>query len=355
MDLIVEQDKTPTPSQEYPIEIEENINLTSSEIACLWASWMESSIKERMVQYFLQTVEDPEIRKVLEYTLSIARKHLQRLTEIYVREKHPIPRGFTASDVNLEAPRLFSDSFIISFLEEMARTRLDGYGAALQMSARSDVRQYFTECVADPAEIYNRSVSVMLSRGTLVRPPQIRIPEKLDLASKRSFLARQIPKRQPINSVHVSHLFLLLQKNHLIKALCTGFSQVAKKDQVRQYMLRVRKIAGKHIEILGSRLLKNDLPVSLPWESGVTDSKTAPFSDLLMLNKLRSLNVILAVSYARALAVSGDKHSLAGDFTRLMMEVLKYAEDGLDILIDNGWYEEPPPAVSPGSPVNIVH
>lgn len=355
MDLTVEHNKTITPSQEYPVEIEEKISLTSSEIACLWASWMESSIKERLVQYFLQTAEDPEIRKVLEYTLSIACKHLQRLTEIYVREKHPIPRGFITEDVNLEAPRLFTDSFIISFLVEMARTRLDGYGTALQMSARSDVRQYFTECVADPAEIYNRAVSVMLSRGTFVRPPQIRIPEKLDLASKRNFLTRQIPKRKPVNSVHVSHLFLLLQKNHLYKALYTGFGQVTKKEQVRQYMHRGRKIAAKHIEILSSLLLKNDLPCSLPWESGITDSKIAPFSDLLMLNELRSLNVTLAAGYAKAIAISGDKHNLAGSFTRLVMEVLKYTEDGLDILIDNGWYEEPPPAVSTGSTANVVH
>jgi hypothetical protein len=35
MDLSVNQSNTPTPSKEYPVEIVENISLTSSEIANL--------------------------------------------------------------------------------------------------------------------------------------------------------------------------------------------------------------------------------------------------------------------------------------------------------------------------------
>ena len=182
-DLSISQSNTPAPGG-IPVEIVENISLTSSEIATC-GLLMESSIKERMVQYFLKTVVDPEIKEVLEYTLNIARKHLQRIREIYIREKHPIPRGFTAEDVNLEAPRLFSDSVIISFLADLARSRLDGYSTALQTCARSDVRQYFTECVADPAEIYNRSVSVMAQR-VFLPPPKSAFPKKLSLQQNRT-------------------------------------------------------------------------------------------------------------------------------------------------------------------------
>ncbi len=308
-----------------------------------------------MVQYFLKTVVDPEIKEVLEYTLNIARKHLQRIREIYIREKHPIPRGFTAEDVNLEAPRLFSDSVIISFLADLARSRLDGYSTALQTCARSDVRQYFTECVADPAEIYNRSVSVMLSKGIFARPPQIRVPEKIIFTTKQNFLSSRISKKKPFNSIHVTHIFFNLQRNHLRKSILTGFSQVAKEEQVRQYMLKGKEIAEKHIEIFSTLLLKNNFPVSLAWESGVTDSTIAPFSDLLMLQEVRSMNVILSANYAKAISISGDRKDLAGDFARLMAEILKHAREGMNLLVNNGWYEEPPQAEEPGAPLNTVH
>jgi hypothetical protein len=120
-------------------------------------------------------------------------------------------------------------------------------------------------------------------------------------------------------------------------------------------MQKGKEIAGKHIEIFSTLLLNNNLPVSMAWESGVTDSKIAPFSDLLMLQEVRSMNVILAANYAKAISISGDKQDLAGDFARLMAEILKHTGEGLNLLVNNGWYEEPPQAEEPGAPVNTVH
>ncbi|WP_042315797.1 DUF3231 family protein [Desulfofarcimen acetoxidans] len=65
------------------IEAERNVRITSSELANLWASWMESSIKERIISYFLRTVEDKDVKQILEYTLGIAKKHLNIISQIY--------------------------------------------------------------------------------------------------------------------------------------------------------------------------------------------------------------------------------------------------------------------------------
>ena len=43
------------------------------------------------------------------------------------------------------------------------------------------------------------------------------------------------------------------------------------------------------------------------------------------------------------MAISSSVRSdLVVDFTRLNMEILKFAEDGMNILIDNHWLERPP-------------
>jgi hypothetical protein len=324
------------------IEAERNVRLTSSELASLWASWMESSIKERIVKYFLITVEDKDVKQILEYTLGIAKKHLNIISEIYFREKHPIPIGFTDEDVNLEAPRLFSDTAILFFIEEMARSRLEGYSTALYMCTRKDVRKYFTECVADPAEIYNRIVSAMLSKGLYIRPPYIPVPEKIDFAKKQSYLAGYLGKQRPLNSIEISHIFTGLQRNLQREAMCIGFSRVAGSDKVKSFMERGKEIASKHVEIFGSLLMKNKLPVSMAWDSGVTESKIAPFSDKLMMQQVRTSNVVLFASYGKALSVV--RRDLVVDFSRLEAEILRYLEDGIKIIIENGWFEEPPQA-----------
>lgn len=343
----VHNNTEPTPlhdveSVNMAIEAERNVRLTSSELANLWSSWMESSIKERIVNYFLRTVEDLEVKQILEYTLVIAKKHLSIISEIYSREKHPIPIGFTDDDVNLEAPRLFFDSAILYFLEDISRIRLDGYSTALYMCTRTDVRKYFTECVADPAEIYNRTVSAMLSRGLYIRPPYIPVPEKIDFAKKQSYLAGYLGKRRELNSIEISHIFSGLQRNLQRKTMFNGFVQVTKSEQVRKYMERGKQIAYKHIEIFSSLLMKNNLPVSMSWDYGVTESKVAPFSDKLMIQQVRVSNVVLIAAYGKALPVI--RHDLMVEFLRLETEILKFLEDGINIIIENGWFEEPPQA-----------
>lgn len=336
------------------LEAENNVRLTSSELANLWASYMESSLKVCVVKYFLKTVEDPEIRPVLEYALSLGQKHIERLSEIYAREKHPIPHGFTDEDINLNAPRLFSDSFILSYLEDMAKIRLDGYSTALQTAVRTDIRQYFTECVADPVELYNRTVSVMLSKGIYMRPPYIPVPEGVDFVKKQGFLTGYFGKRRPLTSIEISHIFSGLQRNLFRKALFTGLGQVAGSEQVRQYMERGKDLSTKHADALCSLLIKNDLPVSMAWDPGIMDSKISPFSDKLMMQSIRSSNVVLIGNYGKALSVSA-RHDLAAGFGRLVIEAGKYAEDGINILIDNGWFELPPQAEGRGSPAKRLH
>lgn len=332
-----------------------SIRLTSSELANLWASYMESSIKERMISYFLSIVEDPDIKDLLEYTMGLAKKHLRRLSDIYAREDHPVPRGFREDDVNPGAPPLFTDSFILFFLEELVRIRIDGYSTALQMAVRGDIRLYFTECLADSAELYNRVISVMLSRGICVRSPYIPVPERVDFAKRLSYFTGYLGKKRPLTSIEISHIFSGIQKNMVRKSLFTGFGQVAGSRRVREYMARGREISAKHVEIFSSVLIKSQLPVSMSWDGGVMKSEISPFSDRLIIQKISSSNVVLVGGYGKALSVVGIRRDLGLDFARLMLEVLRFTEDGIKILIENGWFEEPPQARGHEDRENRLH
>lgn len=322
------------------IRTAQDVSLTSSELANLWSSWMESSIKEQFVRYFLKTTEDRDTIQILNYTMDIAKKHIKLMTEIYTREKHALPIGFKDEDVHPEAPRLFFDSAILSFIEDLAKTRLDGYSSALQTSSRTDIRKYFTECVNDAAEIYNRSVSALLSKGMYVRPPYIPIPKTVEFAKDKSYLSGYLGKRKSLNCIEISHLFDYMHRNFIRVALLKAFSQVTNAEDMRKYMEKGIDLSIKHIEIFSSILKQNDLPISMPWEEGITDSKVAPFSEKIMLQHIRSSTTLLIVNYEKVVALV--RHDLSVELTKLASELLIYLNEGIKLLIDKGLYEEPP-------------
>ncbi|WP_420491205.1 DUF3231 family protein [Neobacillus vireti] len=56
-------------------------------------------------------VEDVSFRPILECSLRLAEGHNTIIRDFLIQEKFPIPHGFTEDDVDLSAPRLYSDEF----------------------------------------------------------------------------------------------------------------------------------------------------------------------------------------------------------------------------------------------------
>lgn len=338
----------------YIPKTEQHIRLTSAEFAELWASYMSASMQECLLSYFLAKVEDIEIRFVLENSLEFTKKHIQRISEIYNREKYPIPKGITGEDVNIEAPRLFSDIFILSYLEFMAITRIIGHGTALATSARRDIRHYNTESLTNAAELYNKVVSALLSKGIYIRAPYVAIPEQIDFVKKQSFLTGFLGEKRPLSSIEVSHIFSLSKATLINKTFLTGFSQVAKSQNVRKIMVRGKDIASKHSKIYASLLINNDLPVPGLWDSGITESTVTPFSDKLIMYVSRVLEVLTIQELGKAISISL-RRDLVASYSRVLAEIIKFAEDRVNIMIENGWLEKPPLTADREALVNHVH
>ncbi len=81
--------------------------LTSAEMGKHWATYMGNSMAKCILSYFLQNVEDNDIKTLLENALKLSEDFLKITTEIFNKENFPIPKGFSQEDVNLGAPRLF--------------------------------------------------------------------------------------------------------------------------------------------------------------------------------------------------------------------------------------------------------
>lgn len=323
------------------MKTDHNIRLTSAELANLWSSYMSDSMAICVFKYFMEKVEDTEVERVLEYAMHLSQTHIQRLSEIFTSEDHPIPHGFTKEDVNMKAPRLFSDTYFLHYLKHMSRVGLNAHSLAVAMAARSDILDFHNEALASSSELNNRVTQVLLSKGLYIRPPYISIPQKIEYVKKEGFLGHLMGEQRPLLAVEISHLYANLQTNAIGKALVTGFSQVAQSKEVRKYMFRGKDIAKKHIEVLGKVLTEGDLPAAMTWDSDILDSTVPPFSDKLMMFHTGALNSVGVADYGASMAISLRK-DLAMIYSRLAGEVGLYANDGAKIMIDRGWMEQPP-------------
>ncbi len=61
--------------------------------------------------------------------------------------------------------------------------------------------------------------------------------------------------KRPLNVIEMANIYFNLIQNQLGRTLMIGFSQVAHSQKVRNYMVRGRKIADKHVEVFGSLLI----------------------------------------------------------------------------------------------------
>lgn len=326
------------------METENNVELTSAEIAQLWISYQNDSMAICGIKYFLTHIENDDIRAVLEYALQISKEHVRIVTEIFQQENYPVPQGFTEHDVNLDAPRLFSDKLYLVYILNMGKFGLSSYALALSLSSRSDIIKYYSKCLNETEKLHNEAKGLAKEKGIYTRAPLIPKPEQIDFVKDQSFLAGYIGDQRPLLGIEIGNLVYNAKRNALGQAIITGFSQVAKDKKVRKYFEQGLEIAGKHLEVFSSLLNEDYLSQgTMNLTSEVTDSTVAPFSDKLMMYHISALIASGIGQYGISMSMS-PRHDIGVKYSRLLMELFKYTNEGAKIMINNAWMEQPPEA-----------
>jgi hypothetical protein len=317
--------------------------LVSSELAMLWSCYVEDTMALCVLKYFLSTVEDPDAKEALKFAMEISEGHLVQLRSLFKQEDIAIPVGFSDNDVNLNAPRLFSDIFMLRYLNHMARVGSAMYAMAHTTSGRSDIRQYFVRSLNQTTQLYDKVVDTLIAKGIFVRPPVMNKPEKAEFVQKQSFLTDLLGEHRPLTAIEIAHISKNTENNSIGSTLLLGFSQVAHAKDVRVYMNRGHEMSLKHSEILRKMLIEDKVTAPAIWDSTIEKTTVAPFSDKLMMFHVGALSATGIGNYGVAAGASF-RIDLAASYTRMMAEVGKYAEAGARMMIANGWLEQPPQA-----------
>jgi hypothetical protein len=321
------------------------IKFTAAEIANLWTSYLNNTMAVCTISRFLAHVEDKEIETVLKLAFEHSKTHIKKLKSFFNEEKLTVPQGFSSeNDVYQDAPRLFTDNFYLLYIQNLGKIGMSTYTLALSNSARLDMCEYYTECLHESTGLFNKVTEVMLTKGVFIRAPLIPDTHKVDFVEKQSYLSGLLGKKRPLNVIEITSIYFNLIQNQLGRTLLTGFSQVAQSAKVRDYMVRGREIADKHVEVFGSILSNEFLPSSSSWDTLATESTSATFSDKLMMMHVSMLNSAGIGHYGMSIGTASRK-DLGADFLRLMMETIAYSEDGANLMIENAWMEQPPQAI----------
>lgn len=329
------------------MENDRKVKITSAELAQLWSQYMNDSGSVCVLTFFLAKVEDPEIKSVIEFALRLSKTHIEKLTVFFNQEDYAVPYGFKVEeDVDLSAPKLYTDSYVLQFIHQMAKIGLTNYSASVGSAVRTDITDYYSECVSETMQLYKVSKDLLLAKGLYVRSPFIP-NEKVEFVNKQAFLFDVIGEKRPLIVSEVGNLYANIQRNILGVATLIGFSQVSKDKEVTKFFLRGIDIGKKHVKVFGAKLEECNLPVPASLSAEVTTSTSYTFSDKLMMFFTTGL-IALSIGYYGTGVAQSPRMDLGVMFNRLSLEVQLYSEDGSNIMINNKWLEQPPMAADRG-------
>ncbi|MFE8700112.1 DUF3231 family protein [Cytobacillus sp. FJAT-54145] len=323
--------------------VSHNVRLTAPELSALWTQYMNDTMSICFLTHAVGTTKDKEVSTILNHAINLSEGHVTKIEEFLKQEMYPLPKGFTKEDVNLNAPPLFSETFLLQYLYVMTIHGLNAYSLSLGSSVRIDQREFYIQCNRETTDLYNRILDIMLHKGIFSRPPFINTPHDRDTIDKQNYLTGWFGKRRPLNGIEIGNIYYNIQKTVVKAVLETAFSQVSQSKEIRDYFIRGSRICNKHVEIFNSILTEEQLPVPRNWTSEVTNSTVSPYSDKLMLFHIVTLVAVTVGYYGTALSVC-QRRDLFMQYMRLMTEIGLYAEDGTNILINKGWLEQPPTA-----------
>lgn len=297
----------------------------------------------KVMDYFLATNQDPDARQILQSFQQGESSFVSEIANLFQQEGAAVPVGFTENDVNLEAPPLFDDIFEIMYLRTMMKIASGIHSLHISMSYREDILDLYKRFTQYAEEFCTVTTQYLLTKGVLPKSPHINSPDHVEFVKNKNYRSgfSFTKQRRSLNSVEVAYLYQALESNVAGMKLMTGFAQVASDQDLRKYFFRGKELSKTIIKKFGNILLESDITPPSTAAGQVTNSIMSPFSDKLMM-----YNTSLLSSFGLGSTTIGTSFSMRKDLPIKMLaiakDILEFANDGGDLMIEHQLMEEPP-------------
>jgi hypothetical protein len=302
---------------------------------------MNGSMTDIVNRYMISIIEDKQIKAIFEEAITTFENQKKQIVTFIENEGFPVPIGFTEIDLYKGKPRLFTDIFCLNYLHIMAIHGLLGHNTALAVSVRKDLRDFYDSCDNDAKKMYNRTIDLLLEKGSFQRDPQFYPSKNPEYVSSKDFTDGFFGKGRKLAATELISISLNLKKSIMAKTLAIAFSQIAQTKEVRKFLTDSEKTADQQIKTFSKIMQADNLPVPKSWETEVTTSRDSPFSDKLMLYHMGFL-FQAAQNYHGAGLASSMRTDLVAAYESTILKNLMVTKKWFDIMMENKWLEQPP-------------
>jgi Protein of unknown function (DUF3231) len=319
----------------------EKMKLTSSEIGSLWGEYINGTMTDIVNRYMFTIIEDESIKNIFEDAIKTFEKQKKEIITFIENEGFPVPIGFTESDLNKGAGRLFTDIFCLNYLHIMILHGLLGHTTALGVSVRKDLREFYDSCDNDAKKMFHQTIELLLEKGHCQRDPLFYPAKNPEFISSQDFTDGIFGKGRRLSATEILSLSLNLKKSILGKSLGIAFSQVAQTKEVRKFITDAIETGDKQIKAFSKILYSDNLPVPKSWETEVTISTDSPFSDKLILYHVGFI-FQASQNYHGAGLASAMRSDLVTTYESIILKNLMVTNKWFKLMVQNKWLEQPP-------------
>ena len=319
--------------------------LTATEISNLWSSYLINSMEQRLYEYFYSSTENSDTKQVIEKMLNQSQKNINELKVIFDKENLTVPLGFTDEDVRADAPKVFSDTFILYFCFDLTHLSLSTYPIALSDCTRNDIRDQFQESIAFSIKIQNEIVDLMLSQGVYLKPPQVAVDSDVEFADNFMYLNGFFGGSRPLNTAEIANISRIIHRARFSKMVFVTFSKLAQTKELKQHFGKGRDGIEKVLNSLQEVLEKENIPISASGDYQISSVEISPFSDKLMLFFINTCLGIFCFAMVSQAKTSSLRTDVVSKLSKVSDDMEKYYGLGLLLAIKEKWLEQPPQAV----------
>ncbi|MRX72264.1 DUF3231 family protein [Bacillus lacus] len=317
--------------------------LSSSEIAAIWTTYLQNSMADKVLAYFLKTTDDEDVKQLFQHASTLTRNIIQRLEELLKKEDFPLPIGFQEDDVDTSAGKHFTDAYMLTFLLNISRMGLLNYSAGMTLVSREDVHDSMQHFLTEMITFNSNALKLAVQKGIYMKKPFIPYPSTAEMISSEDYFSGLNPlkKVRPLNAIEIAHLSFNIENNHLGLLLSRVFAETAKTEEVKKYMHKGKAISKKHVQVFQETLLNSDIAAPMSGEISVINGEGVPFSEKLMMF-LMAFSSAAGIGNYSAAGSASQRIDVAANYSRLAAEIGMFAKEGADITVKYGWLEKPP-------------
>ncbi|MDV2581974.1 DUF3231 family protein [Alkalibacillus haloalkaliphilus] len=315
-------------------------DLTASEITNLIASFTTNTMASVVTSDVLKKAESDDVRSMLELGVQIAKTEVEGAQYFMNQVGRVLPVPFTEQDILLPNEKYYSDNFIILLKYKLGQDALNLYVTSLSTSTNPEVRAFYKKLSQDTAELMEKCLELMVKRG--LHQPVIHIPksDEVERAQTKKILGRFIGEKRPLSAPEVLQIQNNFMATEVLKEILRSFSKT-ETPEIREHFERGKDMCSKHLEMMQAKFEKEELPQMPTWEAEVDTEGLPHFSDRLMLFKV-SLMVGATGGRYGVTATATLRKDIGSTFSKMMGEVVLYAEDAAALMIKYNMFDEPP-------------